>query len=216
MGAQHLQTVLSQKTAIIGPSSPAVTAANKIAPLIRAWGGEHINFLGFSGSYAKGTAVKGGTDVDLFISLRPTLNMTLAEIYNRLHQYMRDNGYPFARAQNVSIGIYGTSAAKSMPYIHSGFLCFDSGWNTVFGQPFESAMAEGQDQSLVNLICVAQFGVFEIDGNTQVSKLTDKAVTYFFFRLLSILQQKATVPMIDVMAYAEWLDRPVLREKTAS
>jgi hypothetical protein len=35
--------------------------------------------------------------------------------------------------------------------------------------------------------------------------MTDKATTYFFFRLLAILQQKATVPMIDIMAYAKWL-----------
>jgi len=105
MSAQHLQTVLSQKTATISQNSPAVHAANTIIPLIKAWGGQHINFLGLSGSYAKGTAVKGGTDVDLFISISPTLNWTLADIYKNLHEYVRKNGYPSARAQNVSIGL---------------------------------------------------------------------------------------------------------------
>lgn len=105
MSAQYLQTILRQQTAVISQNSPAVQAANAIIPLIRAWGGQHINFLGLSGSYAKGTAVKGGTDIDLFISLNPNLNMTLADIYTNLHQYVQAHGYPYARAQNVSVGL---------------------------------------------------------------------------------------------------------------
>lgn len=105
MPAQYLQTILQQKSAVISQNSPAVLAANAIVPLIRTWGGQQIDFLGFSGSYAKGTAVKGGTDIDLFISLKPTLNMTLADIYQNLHQYVQKSGYPYARAQNVSIGL---------------------------------------------------------------------------------------------------------------
>jgi len=102
--------------------------------------------------------------------------------------------------------IYGKSDPKVPPYIHGGLLCFDSEWKPPFGQPFESVMSEGKDGSMVNLTCVAQSGFFEVDQATQTSKMTDKAVTYFFFRLLSILQQKATVPMMDVMAYAAWLE----------
>lgn len=102
MPAQYLQTVLQQKTAVITPNSAAILATNAIVPLIRAWGGQQIDFLGVSGSYAKGTAVKGGTDIDLFISLKSNLNMPLADIYQNLHQYVQQNGYPFARAQNVS------------------------------------------------------------------------------------------------------------------
>lgn len=102
--------------------------------------------------------------------------------------------------------IYGKSDPKEPPYIHGGLLCFNSEWTPPFGQSFESAMSAGKDHSMVNLTCVAQSGVFELDDKTQTSKITDRAVTYFFFRLLSILQQKATVPMMDVMAYAAWLD----------
>lgn len=102
--------------------------------------------------------------------------------------------------------IYGKSDPKEPPYIHGGLLCFNSEWTPPFGQPFESAMAVGEDDSIVNLTCVAQSGVFELDDKAQVLKITDRAVTYFFLRLISILQQKATVPMMDVMAYAAWLD----------
>lgn len=105
MPAQYLQTVLRQKTAVITQNSPVAVAANAIVPLIRTWGGQQIDFLGFSGSYAKGTAVKGGTDIDLFISLKSTLNMPLADIYQNLFQYVQQNGYLYARAQNVSIGL---------------------------------------------------------------------------------------------------------------
>lgn len=101
----YLNNILIQKSASINANSPAAKAAYKIVPLMRAWGGIHIVSLELSGSYAKGTAVKGGTDIDLFISLSENLNMTLKNIYNNLHTFLKENGYPNARAQNVSVGI---------------------------------------------------------------------------------------------------------------
>lgn len=103
--------------------------------------------------------------------------------------------------------IYGKSSPKEPPYIHGGLLCFNSEWTPPFGQPFETALSLGKDYSMVNITCVAQSGIFEIDDDNQILKITNHAVTYFFFRLLSILQQKATVPMMDVMAYAAWIDK---------
>lgn len=102
---QYLNNVLLNSTPPTGPYSVAAQAINSVTPLIKKWGGNNIAYLGLSGSYAKGTAVKGGTDIDLFISLSYRLNMGLKEIYDNLHQYMRANGYPYAKAQNVSIGI---------------------------------------------------------------------------------------------------------------
>jgi len=57
-----------------------------------------------SGSYAKETAVKGATDVDLFVSLRDSTPDTLASLYRSLGKFMQRNGYE-VRWQNVSIGI---------------------------------------------------------------------------------------------------------------
>lgn len=58
----------------------------------------------YSGSHAKGTAVKAGTDVDLFISLKSTTTNTLKDLYNSLYSYLDNHGYE-PRKQNVSIGI---------------------------------------------------------------------------------------------------------------
>jgi len=59
-----------------------------------------------SGSNAKGTAIAGEADLDLFISLASqTLNnSTLAEVYNSLASYFRILGYSIRR-QNVSVRI---------------------------------------------------------------------------------------------------------------
>ena len=57
----------------------------------------------FSGSLSKGTAIRIGTDADIFISLSSTTPGTLQEIYNTLHTAVVQSGYP-ARKQNVSIG----------------------------------------------------------------------------------------------------------------
>lgn len=105
MPIQYMQNILSRETPILGAYSPASMAANVITPVIRSWGGDQIDFLGLSGSYAKGTAIKGGTDVDLFISLKYGLDMSLADIYQSLFQYVYNSGYVTARKQNVSIGI---------------------------------------------------------------------------------------------------------------
>jgi hypothetical protein len=56
-----------------------------------------------SGSYAKGTAVAGGTDLDLFVSLTPSTPGTLKEIYFHLFQAAGQAGLA-PRPQDVSIG----------------------------------------------------------------------------------------------------------------
>lgn len=104
-GTAHLQNVLRQKSANISPTSPAILAANKLIQIIQQWGSGHIAYIAVSGSYAKGTAVKGGTDIDLFISIKSELNMSLGDIYKRLSQHLRDIGFAYVREQNVSIGV---------------------------------------------------------------------------------------------------------------
>ncbi len=105
MEQQYLQNLLIANTPSTGMYSPAAQAINIITPTINAWGNGHIDMLNLSGSYAKGTAVQGGTDVDLFISISSNLNMTMKDIYYSLLKYMKGSGYPTARAQNVSVGI---------------------------------------------------------------------------------------------------------------
>ncbi|TCR76781.1 nucleotidyltransferase [Rhizobium sp. BK376] len=57
-----------------------------------------------SGSFAKGTAIHGRTDIDIFASLSSEVTESLAVIYNTLFNRLRDEGFT-PRPQNVSIGI---------------------------------------------------------------------------------------------------------------
>ena len=57
-----------------------------------------------SGSFAKGTAVEGGTDVDLFCSVSSTVPDTLESIQETLFNALQQTGFAPKR-QNVSIGL---------------------------------------------------------------------------------------------------------------
>lgn len=105
MGTPYLRNILSTKSASLVSSYPATTAAKKLEPILYRWGNGFIEKITISGSFAKGTAVKGGTDIDLFISLSSRLTETLADTYNNLHGAMVANGYTNAKPQNVSINV---------------------------------------------------------------------------------------------------------------
>jgi tRNA nucleotidyltransferase (CCA-adding enzyme) len=57
-----------------------------------------------SGSFAKGTAKRSGTDIDLFLYLAAETSETLSQIYNSLDTALKQEGYK-TRRQNVSLNI---------------------------------------------------------------------------------------------------------------
>ena len=100
---EHLRAVLARYWADNGTYSPVRGVLGALDPVLRKWGGQHIVGIRPSGSFAKGTAVKGGTDIDIFISLTSNLTDTLEQIYQTLFNALTQAGYA-ARRQNVSIG----------------------------------------------------------------------------------------------------------------
>jgi hypothetical protein len=58
-----------------------------VASPFRSWANQYFNALEYSGSYAKGTGVRGISDVDVFISLKSDTPGTLKEIYNNLYRF---------------------------------------------------------------------------------------------------------------------------------
>lgn len=98
--------------------------------------------------------------------------------------------------------VEGIAAPKPLHAIIGGFLATDSSWSPPIGDSLISALSGGEE---INICCLAKHGVVE-SCETGFSKTeTEKAVTFFLLRLISTLQTKATVPMIDVMSYARWL-----------
>ncbi len=106
----YLRTILSREAVGTGLASPAFLVPSEILPVLQQWAGNLLLDVKPSGSYAKGTANKSGTDLDLFISLSPSTPETLADVHKTLIAALTGAGFQ-PRPQNVSVGIsvYGYS-----------------------------------------------------------------------------------------------------------
>ena len=100
----------------------------------------------------------------------------------------------------------GTYPPKPLPHILGGLLAFESDWSPPLGESLETALESGLGERRLDIGCIAAHGVFSCDAagcHTIVAK--PKAATAFLLELIARLQDSATVPMIDVRAYAKWL-----------
>jgi predicted nucleotidyltransferase len=122
---EYVSTILQKYAVQTGSNSPAERNGNAIKPAIRTWAGQSLADIFFSGSYAKGTAVSGTTDIDLFISLKS--DTPLENIYEGLYQFAARQGWQ-PRRQNVSIGInYNGEKIDLVPgRIQSGYQNYHS------------------------------------------------------------------------------------------
>ncbi|SMD14909.1 hypothetical protein SAMN06297251_1444 [Fulvimarina manganoxydans] len=100
---EYLRSILTRETVDTGLYSPANVVEGYIRPVITQWAQQYLVGFEPSGSLAKGTANRSGTDVDFFISLHPDTPGTLKQIYDKLFALMHGTEYG-AREQNVSIG----------------------------------------------------------------------------------------------------------------
>jgi Nucleotidyltransferase domain len=98
---QYLFAILHRETV---HTSVAQAVLNTLRPIIVPWANQYLAGIAPSGSFAKGTAIKSGTDIDLFISLKPETRETLREIYHSLRRSMQDAGLS-PNVQNVSINV---------------------------------------------------------------------------------------------------------------
>ncbi|HYH05610.1 MAG TPA: nucleotidyltransferase [Thermoanaerobaculia bacterium] len=101
-GDEYLRGLITKYAAPTGPNAPVLQQLTPVYATIRSWAGSHLLNLSLSGSYAKGTAVHGDADADLFISLASTATQTLREIFESLRDTFSQKGYA-VREQNVSI-----------------------------------------------------------------------------------------------------------------
>lgn len=102
---EYVEGILKRYEVPSGPMSLVEQTANSFAPIIRNWADQWLDSLSLSGSYAKNTAVRGGSDVDLFISLKSDTPRNLKEIYESLFQLASNSGLS-PRRQNVSICVH--------------------------------------------------------------------------------------------------------------
>ena len=103
-GDQYLLSLLAREAVDTGPNSPVRAVQTWLMPLLREWAGDKLVAVHPSGSFMKGTAIRSGTDIDLFISLSETTQETLKEIHEKLFTKLTQNGYQ-PKSQNVSLNI---------------------------------------------------------------------------------------------------------------
>ena len=87
-------------------------------------------------------------------------------------------------------------------------MTFESDWSPALDQPLLDALGGGEPEGRLEIGCVAAHGMFGCATNEcHVVSLLAKPATAFLFELIALLQSSATVPMIDIRAYARWLAR---------
>lgn len=94
--------------------------------------------------------------------------------------------------------------------IQAGILCLDSTWNPAFGESFRDGIDQCAEPQRLNLGCVLHHGGFDIAypsaGNATIeTSAQEKALLFFFLRLLRRLQQLGTAPAIDLSQYERFL-----------
>tara|TARA_R110002049_G_scaffold138614_6_gene298801 strand:- start:6945 stop:7673 length:729 start_codon:yes stop_codon:yes gene_type:complete len=101
----------------------------------------------------------------------------------------------------------GVYPPKPLIPIMGGVLTLESDWKPALGSPLLNQLEAEKDNAKLDIGCVASHGYFYHDKeNDQFNSLPEtKAATAFLFKLISELQLKATVPMIDIQAYGSWL-----------
>lgn len=101
---EYVNSIIRKYSLTAGAGSQAYSVAQSLYPVLKKWGGQYLLNVFFSGSYSKGTGVKGSADLDLFISLDSQTPESLGEVFNSLYNYLGSVVY-LPRKQNVSIGI---------------------------------------------------------------------------------------------------------------
>lgn len=116
---------------------------NALSPYIQQWAIGYLNDIIISGSCAKGTAIRGCADVDLFISIASNVPGTLERIYNSLLLFSNNYGWN-PRRQNVSIGItYNNTKIDLVPgRVQQGYQNYHSLYKANTGSWTQTNIAE--------------------------------------------------------------------------
>jgi hypothetical protein len=127
----------------------------------------------------------------------------------KLVAYAQEKAASVRRLHRTSLPIPhagGMYPAKPLVPILGGVLALESDWSPALGVPLEVALTTGDPNGALDLGCIAAHGIFCRDaGGGYILTPEGKPATAFLFKLIARLQAIATVPMIDVRAYAKWL-----------
>ena len=106
--------------------------------------------------------------------------------------------------------VEGKLKCKPLHEIVAGILTLTSTWKNPFGSAFISAINKLKPEGRINIGCVLEQGAFEIkyesNGNHKTKIIPkDKALIFFFLKLLSKLQSIGTCPAIEIGSYSKYV-----------
>ncbi len=101
---EYLRQILAREAVDTSAYSPVRNVQSQLMGIIREWAGTTLRSVAPSGSFAKGSAIHSGTDIDLFISLHEYTTTSLEDIYYSLNTALKKAGYS-PKLQNVSLNI---------------------------------------------------------------------------------------------------------------
>jgi hypothetical protein len=109
----------------------------------------------------------------------------------------------------------GVHPAKDPLPILGGLVALESDWSPPFGNAFVKAIQESEASGRLDIGCAVRHGVFNVkyaDGQapTIVAEQCDASLALFLLQLIAKLQAMATVPLIDVTAYASSIQRKII------
>ena len=114
------------------------------------------------------------------------------------------------RLQRTSLPIKhagGEYPAKPLHSILGGLVALESDWSPPFGEAFQKAVSNLSTDRRLDLGCAVRHGVFEVkyapnEPATIAAERSVASLALFVLRFIARLQEIATVPCIDVLAYA--------------
>ena len=150
----------------------------------------------------QGETVVPAESVYAVFEAKQSINVSLVD-------YAQDKAASVRQLHRTSLPIPhagGIYPAKPLTHILAGLLTFESDWSTALGGPLQNALATNELNRQLELGCIATHGTFTLESSGNYTFLQgSKSATAFLFELIARLQTQATVPMIDVRAYAAWL-----------
>lgn len=101
----------------------------------------------------------------------------------------------------------GEYPAKPLHHILGGIVALESDWNPPFGDAFRAAISAASQDGRIDIGCAVKHGNFGIkyasgDPPAVAVEMSKSSLALFLLRLIASLQDIATVPCIDVRAYA--------------
>jgi hypothetical protein len=87
---QYAASIVEKYRVIPDTNSTSHHAADEVLPLLKKWGQQHLLGLTLSGAYAKNTAIRLSSDVDILIALKPVPGMEMKNIFWKLFEYLTD------------------------------------------------------------------------------------------------------------------------------